>query len=81
MYDSFQLKMMDPGGGARITRPVLPRNLAAGAGLGLITGLLLAYLAAFLSARRGRQTDVAEDSSENIPSLSAETGVVGSHRL
>ena len=81
MYDSFQLKMMDPGGEARITRPVLPRNLAAGAALGLITGLVLAYLAAFLFARRVRPAELAEDSSENISTVSSETDVVGSHRL
>jgi capsular polysaccharide biosynthesis protein len=79
MYDSFQLKMLDSGE-ARIARPFLPRNLAAGAGFGLIAGLLLAYLAALLSARRGRRREV-EDSSENISSLSPEAGVGGSHRL
>lgn len=81
MYDSFELKMMDSGGEARITRPVLPRNLAAGAGLGLITGLLLAYLAAFFSARRRRPTELADDPPENISTISPETGAVGSHRL
>ena len=81
MYGSFQLKMMDPGGETRITRPILPRNLAAGAGLGLTIGLMLAYLSAFLSSRRWRSTELAGDSAENISTISPEAGVIGSHRL
>ena len=81
MYESFQLKVMDPGGEARITRPNLARNLAAGAALGLIGGLLLAYLAALFSERYARRGKTEKDPSESLSPLSPETSVVGSNQL
>ena len=81
LYDSFQLKRIDAAGVTRIVRPALPRNLAAGAALGLISGLMLAYLASSWSNRREARSRFSEDSHEEVSAISPAPEVVGTNRL
>jgi capsular polysaccharide biosynthesis protein len=64
-YETFELKIIDPAKQARLIRPSLTRNFVVGGLLGLSVGLVLAFLAAYITSVRIRRKASEQKPAEN----------------